>query len=315
VYRAALVIFAIGLGLQLADAKPKKPTPRWLTLPAPPALPKPASEGTVTVGDAQIYYATYGKGEPVVLLHGGLGSSAHFGFQLPALVERFQVITIDSRGQGKSSLGKSPVTYDSMAVDVVAVLDKLALKKASVVGWSDGGEIALKLGIAFPDRVDRLFVFAANYDANGSKSRTGPSPTFTGYYLRCKKEYEQLSTDGVTYKALIDALKPLWHSPTGITKDQLRSIKAPVLMADGDRDEVIVLDQIEEMSKLIPNAQLKVFKSASHFALWQDPEGFNQAMVDFLTAESAKHATSAGGAEAPAVGGGTSASHAKLSGT
>jgi len=241
----------------------------------------------------------------------GLHQAAHFGFQLPALVERFQVITIDSRGQGKSSLGKSPVTYDSMAVDVVAVLDKLALKKASVVGWSDGGEIALKLGIAFPDRVDRLFVFAANYDANGSKSRTGPSPTFTGYYLRCKKEYEQLSTDGVTYKALIDALKPLWHSPTGITKDQLRSIKAPVLMADGDRDEVIVLDQIEEMSKLIPNAQLKVFKSASHFALWQDPEGFNQAMVDFLTAESAKHATSAGGAEAPAVGGGTSASHAR----
>lgn len=311
-----LVMGALGLGAPApVEAKPRKPVPartarkppRWRTLPAPPAMPAAVSEGTVEVEGAQIYYATYGKGEPVVLLHGGLGNSSHWGFQLPALIDRFQVITIDSRGQGKSTLGTAAVTYDQMALDVVAVLDKLALKKASVVGWSDGGEIALKLGIAAPDRVDRLFVFAANYDANGSKSRTGPIPTFTGYYLKCKKEYDQLSTDGVTYKALVEALRPLWHNPTGITKDQLRGIKAPVMMADGDRDEVIELDQIVEMSKLIPNAQLKVFKDASHFALWQDAEGFNRAVVDFLTGDAAK--------SVGAAGAGTTASHAKLSGT
>jgi pimeloyl-ACP methyl ester carboxylesterase len=300
----ALVIMSV---VGLAVAKPaRKPTPRWLTLPAPPAMPAPASQGTVEVQGAQISYTIYGKGDPVVLLHGGLGSSAHFGFQLPALIDKFQVIAIDSRGQGKSSLGAAPVTYDLMALDVIAVLDKLALDKASIVGWSDGGEVALKLGIAFPARVDRLFVFAANYDANGSKSRQGPSPTFTGYYVRCKKDYEQVSTSGVTYKALIEALRPLWHNSTGITKDQLRSIRAPVMMADGDRDEVIVLDQIVEMSKLIPNGQLKVFKDASHFALWQDPEGFNQAMVEFLTARTSGD---------PAVSGGANASHAKRSGT
>ena len=65
---------------------------------------------------------------------------------------------------------------------------------------------------------------------------------------------------------------------------QLRAIQVPVMMADGDHDEVIVLDQIEEMSKLIPNGQLKVFGDASHFALWQDPDSFNQAMVEFLSA-------------------------------
>ncbi|HEY0192147.1 MAG TPA: alpha/beta hydrolase [Kofleriaceae bacterium] len=305
------------LGLLLggpAHARPraKRPAPRWLTLPVAPAMPRPTSEGQVETSGAQIAYAVYGKGDPVVLLHGGLGNSAHFGFQLPALIDKFQVITIDSRGQGKSTLGTTPVTYDLMALDVIAVLDKLALKKASVVGWSDGGEVALKLGIAFPDRVDRLFVFAANYDANGSKSRNGPIRTFTGYYLRCKKEYEQLSTDGVTYKGLGEALRSLWHSPTGITKDQLRSIKAPVLMADGDRDEVIELAQIVEMSKLIPNAQLKVFKNASHFALWQDPDAFNQAMLSFLRGDPGA-ANSIGAS--PVGAGGTSASHAKLSGT
>lgn len=271
-----------------ALARPARTKPRWMTLPAAPALPRPDSEDTVDVGGAKISFAIYGaafagKAPPVVLLHGGLGNSAHFGFQVPALIDKFEVIAIDSRGQGRSTKGDAPITYDLMATDVIAVLDKLAIKRASVVGWSDGGEVALKLGIAFPDRVDHLFVFAANYDASGSKSRNGPSPTFTGYYLRCKREYEQLSTDGVPYKALIEALRPLWHNPTGITKDQLRGIKAPVLMADGDHDEVIVLDQIKEMSELIPNAQLKVFHAASHFALWQDPAGFNQAMVDFLT--------------------------------
>jgi pimeloyl-ACP methyl ester carboxylesterase len=287
--RVGIAVALLCIFVSAAAAKPAQTKPRWLTLPEVPALPKADVEDSVEVGGAKIYFAIYGaasagKAPPVVLLHGGLGNSAHFGFQVPALIDKFQVITIDSRGQGRSTKGDAPITYDLMATDVIAVLDKLAIKRASVVGWSDGGEIALKLGIAFPDRVDHLFVFAANYDANGSKSRTGASATFTGYYLRCKRAYEQLSTSGVPYKALIEALRPVWHNPTGITKDQLRAIKAPVVMADGDHDEVIVLDQIKEMSELIPNAELKVFHAASHFALWQDPAGFNQAMVDFLTA-------------------------------
>jgi pimeloyl-ACP methyl ester carboxylesterase len=282
--RVVVVIAALVTALSAA-AHARKPRARWQTLPMPPAMPKADGEGSVEVAGAKIFYTIYGKGDPVVLLHGGLGNSEHFGFQLPALVDKFQVIAIDSRGQGRSTKGKGAITYDQMAADVVAVLDKLAIKRASVVGWSDGGEIALKLGIAFADRVDRLFVFGANYDANGSKSRTTPSTTFAAYTAKCRSDYERLSKPGLPYNALVDALLPLWRNPTGITKDQLRAIKAPVMMADGDHDEVIVLDQIEEMAKLIPNAKLKVFQDASHFALWQDPDGFNAAVVEFLTTQ------------------------------
>ena len=246
-------------------------------------MPRADTDGTVEVGGARIFYSVYGKGAPVVLLHGGLGNSAHFGFQLPALVDHFQVIAIDSRGQGRSTKGNVAITYDQMAADVIAVLDKLAVKRASVVGWSDGGETALKLGIAFPDRVDRLVVFGANYDASGSKPRSAPSATFAAYSVRCRSEYARLSKAGLPYNALVEALLPLWRNPTGITKDQLRGIKSPVLVADGDHDEIITLDHIEEMSRLIPNARLKVFDDASHFALWQDPDNFNQAMMEFLT--------------------------------
>ena len=257
--------------------------PRWQTLPLPPAMPAPDDQGLVDVAGAKIYYAIYGKGDPVVLLHGGLGNSAHFAFQLPALVDKFQVIAIDSRGQGRSTKGKLPITYDRMAADVIAVLDKLDIRRASVVGWSDGGEVALKLGIGFADRVNRLFVFGANYSAEGSKPRSGPSSTFSTYAARCRRDYQRLRT-GVPYQVLVDALLPLWRNPTGITREQLRGIQAPVMMAGGQYDEVIAMEQIEEMAELIPNGQLKVFDDASHFALWQDPESFNSAVVEFLTA-------------------------------
>jgi pimeloyl-ACP methyl ester carboxylesterase len=262
--------------------------PRWQTMPMPPAMPPADAKGTVEVSGAKIFYAVYGKGDPVVLLHGGLGNSDHFGFQLPALADKFQVIAIDSRGQGRSTRGKVAITYDQMALDVVAVLDKLEVERASVVGWSDGGEVALKLGIGFPDRVDRLFVFAANYDASGSKSRSGPSTTFSTYSSKCRSDYARMAKPGASYTALIDALLPLWRNPTGITKDQLRGIQAPVMMADGDHDEIIELDQIEEMSQLIPNGRLKVFEAASHFALWQDPDSFNRAVVAFLAASGVR---------------------------
>jgi pimeloyl-ACP methyl ester carboxylesterase len=260
---------------------------RWQTLPLPPAMPKATSTGYVKLDDAKIFYSIYGKGDPVLLLHGGLGNSEHFAFQLPALVDKFQVIAIDSRGQGRSTnRSKETITYDMMAADVIAVMDALSLQHASIVGWSDGGEVALKLGIAFPDRVDRLFVFGANYNSDGSKPRGSASDTFNTYAVKCRRDYERMSKTGVTFQQMVDSLLPLWRNPTGITRDQLKTIKAPVLMADGDHDEVIVLDQIEEMSKLIPNGHLVVFENASHFALWQAPEDFNKAMVDFLTGAS-----------------------------
>lgn len=289
--RRAVFVALLIAGLGGAAAAAPRGKPRWQTLPTPPALPKADDEGSVDVGGAKIYYAVYGKGDPVVLLHGGLGHAGQFGFQLPALLGRFQVIAIDSRGQGRSTKGKAPITYDAMAADVIAVLDKLAIPRASFVGWSDGGEVALKLAIGFADRVERAIVLGANYDASGSKPRSKPHPTFTAYTVRCRADYERLSAGGLPYPQLVEALVPLWRNPTGITKDQLRAIKAPVLMADGDHDEIILLDQIEEMARLIPNARLKVFADASHFAMWQDPEGFNAAMLEFLTGGSASAGT------------------------
>lgn len=271
-------------------ASKKEPPPRWQTLPLPPAMPRAAETGFVDIADGtKIYFARYGKGAPVILLHGGMGNADHWSNQVPALADKFHVIAIDSRGQGRSTRPKNLKTkpsYDVMATDVLSVMDHLKLEKASIVGWSDGGEIGLKLGIHHAKRVDKLVVFGANYDAKGTKARTGKSSTFAIYSAKCRADYAKLSKTPKQYDAVVQWLVPIWRNPMGFTPDQLKGITAPTLIADGKHDEIIRLDQIEEMAELIPKAKLHVFEEASHFALWQDPEAFNKVVVEFLTLPS-----------------------------
>lgn len=278
---------ACGLVTLLAlSAAARAEKPRWQTLPLPPAMPDAADHGLVDSNDAQIFYARYGNAarEAVILLHGGLGNGDHWAYQVAALGDKFDVVTVDSRGQGRSTRGKRRITYDVMASDVIAVMDHLKIERAAMIGWSDGGEIAMKLAILHPERVSRLFVFGANYDANGSKPRGTPRPTFGAYAAKCRIDYTKLSPTPREWDGLVDWLRPLWREPMGFTKDQLRAIEVPTVIADGDHDEVILIDQLQEMAKLIPHATLQVFPDTSHFALWQDPETFDAALLAFLTA-------------------------------
>jgi pimeloyl-ACP methyl ester carboxylesterase len=272
-----LAMFVVMVLASIASASPK----RWQTLPLPPAMPKAVTTGHVDVNAAQIYYATYGKGAPVILLHGGLGNSDHWAFQVPALAAKYQVIVIDSRNQGRSTFTKEKLTYHAMAADVLAVMDELGVAAAAFVGWSDGGEIALDLAIHHPARVTRLFVFGANYDASGQKPSAG-SATFASYASKCRSDFEKISKNPKAYAAVVASLDPVWKTPVIFTKAQLRSIQAPTVIADGDHDEIIELAQIKEMAQLVPNATLVVFENTSHFALWQDPAAFNKAVLAFL---------------------------------
>src|ERR671929_57689 len=102
-------------------------------------LPDTNEQGYVEHNGARIWYAAYGSGSPVILLHGGLGHSGNWGYQVPALVRSgYRAIVIDSRGHGRSTRDARPFTYDLMASDVSAVMDALQLEKAALLGWSDG---------------------------------------------------------------------------------------------------------------------------------------------------------------------------------
>src|SRR6266508_734762 len=109
-------------------------------------LPETNDQGYAEHDRARIWYATYGSGDAVILLHGGLGNSGNWGYQVPALVEKgYRTIVIDSRGHGRSTRDERPYSYELMASDVSAVMDSLNLENPALVGWSDGACTALIL--------------------------------------------------------------------------------------------------------------------------------------------------------------------------
>ncbi len=253
---------------------------RWETLPPTPA---PVAKGSLAdINGIKLYYATLGKGPPVVLLHGGLGNSDYWGLQAKALARRHKVILVDSRGHGRSSRNDKPFGYDLMADDVVALLDKLKVKRADIVGWSDGAILGIDLAIRYPDRVGKIFAFAANTVTSGVKEGVEKNPTFAAYIERAGKEYAKLSPTPKEYEAFVGQISQMWASQPSWTDVQLKAIKSPVLVVDGDHDEAIKRDHTDYIAATIPGAGLLILPNASHFAFLQDPALFNAALIGFL---------------------------------
>jgi pimeloyl-ACP methyl ester carboxylesterase len=169
-----------------------------------------------------------------------------------------------------------------MADDAAGLLDKLHIAKADVVGWSDGAIIGLDLAIRYPDRVGRVFAFAANTLTSGVQDDVEKNPTFAKFIARAGKEYAKLSATPNDYDAFVAQISKMWASEPNWTDDQLRSIRARVLVVDGDHDEAIKRPHTEYIAATIPGAGLLILPNASHFAFLQDPALFNAALLDFL---------------------------------
>ncbi|MDR3675923.1 MAG: alpha/beta hydrolase [Acidobacteriota bacterium] len=253
----------------------------WERLPPTPALPQPLHSGTVPVNGIRMWYAVFGHGVPVILLHGGMANSNYWGLQIPALAQRFEVIVIDSRGHGRSTRTAAPITYHLMASDVVALMDALHIPKAAVVGWSDGAIIGLDIAIHHPERLTKLFAFGANSDLTGVKD-AGKNPIFSAYVSRTQEEYQKLSPAPAEFGAFHQQLDKMWNTEPNFTDAQLRGIKVPTWIVDGDRDELIKRENTDHMATLIPGAGELILPRVSHFAFLQDPEQFNEALLHFL---------------------------------
>jgi pimeloyl-ACP methyl ester carboxylesterase len=254
----------------------------WQTLPQPPAMPTPRESGMAPVGDIQMYYTVYGEGDPVLLIHGGLGNADVWGFQVPELAKTHEVIVADSRGHGRSTRSDKPFGYALMADDYLALLDHLGVDQTALVGWSDGGIIGLDIAIRHPERLSRLFAFAANYTPEGVKASVADDRTFNAYIARAAEDYARLSPTPDQFDAFVEQISQMWATEPNYTQDQLRAITVPTVIFDGDHDEAIEPAHTEEMAELIPGAELVIMKDASHFAMWQHPDEFNATVLEFL---------------------------------
>jgi pimeloyl-ACP methyl ester carboxylesterase len=268
--------------IALTGVSPAPAQNPWERLPKTPALPKPERSGTVPVNGIRMWYAVFGHGAPVVLLHGGLANSNYWGLQIPALAPHFEVTVVDSRGHGRSTRNGEPITYHLMATDVLALMDALHIPKAAMVGWSDGAIIGLDIAIHHPDRMTKLFAFGANSDPSGIKSAAG-SPIFATYLSRTVEEYKILSPTPAEFSVFHEQLEKMWDAEPHFSDAQLRSITVPTWIVDGDRDEIIKREDTDHMASLIPGAGELILPRTSHFAFLQDPKQFNEALLHFLS--------------------------------
>jgi pimeloyl-ACP methyl ester carboxylesterase len=276
--RFSLIFYLVTLLASVVAARAEQ---QWLTLPATPSLPKPMQSGYAPVNGIRIWYAIFGRGEPVLLLHGGLANSSYWGNQVPPLAIQYRVVVMDSRGHGRSTRDERPYGYDLMAADVLGLMDFLQLRKVTIVGWSDGAILGLDIAINHPERLTKLFAFAANSDPSGVAD-IAHSPVFNAFIARAEREYRALSPTPGQYKSFLDQISKMWETEPHFTADQLRAITVPVWIVDADHDEAIKRENTEFMANEIPNAGLLLQPQVSHFSFLQDPRQFTRDVLHFL---------------------------------
>lgn len=238
---------------------------------------------TVEANGVRHHYEERGSGPPVLLLHGGLESSESWGAQTPALAERYRVALIDRRGHGRTPDVDGPITYELMRDDTIACIEALGLTGAHLVGWSDGGILALMVAIERPDLVGRIVVIGANASADAYTPQTraalGPGSPLLDLM---RADYEQATPDGADHWPVVrDKIEHLWwEAPLEFT-DQLDRITAPTLVMAGD-DDCIEPAHSVEMFQRLPRGRLGIIPGASHVAPLEQPDLVNRMILDFL---------------------------------
>lgn len=255
---------------------------RWKSIPDAPEMPKAVESGYAPVNGIEMYYAVYGAGDPILLIHGGLGHADFWANQVIELAKTNKVIVADSRGHGRSSRNEQPYGYSIMASDYLALLDHLKIEKTALVGWSDGGIIGLDIAMNHPERLTKLFAHAANVTVDGVDPAVATNATFNSYIERAGKDYARLSKTPDQYNPFVEQISKMWASEPAWTKEQLAAIKVPTAIAVGDHDEAITRAHTDYMASAIPGAKLVILPDASHFAMLQDPAGYTKAVQDFM---------------------------------
>ncbi|MEO8756938.1 MAG: alpha/beta hydrolase [Devosia sp.] len=251
------------------------------------AAPLPATSDTGLVGHdgARIWYASYGAGPAVILLHGGLGNAGNFGHQVPALLAvGYRAIVIDSRGHGRSTRDAKPYSYELMGSDVLAVMDHLGVDRAALIGWSDGACTASILADRHPERRRRV-LFRLQY---GSE-RHAAIRVHSDHWPLPRAASEGLCGAVIGTRGVGQLLRgrgpDAAHQPNYTAADLAR-IAVPVAVVLGEGDEFIRREHAQYLAANIPGATLTILPVVTHFAPLQRPAEFNRVMQEFARSVS-----------------------------
>jgi pimeloyl-ACP methyl ester carboxylesterase len=223
--------------------------------------------------DIEHFYIEKGQGEPLILLHGNGENCDYFVGQIDEFARYYHVFALDTRGHGKTPRGDAPFTIRQFADDLLAFMDAHGIDKAHLLGFSDGGNIAMVFAIKYPERVNRLILNGANLNAKGVKPLT-QIPIEIGYriasFFANKSDKARLNAE----------MLGLMVNDPNIMPDELSAIKAKTLVIVGTND-MIKDAHTRLITQSIPDSQLVLIKG-NHFIANKSPETFNRAVLEFL---------------------------------
>ena len=227
----------------------------------------------------KMYYETYGSGAPVLVIHGNGQSIADMQFQIAHFAKTNKVIVADTRGHGKSGLGTDHLNYVQMMEDYNALLDQLGVTGANIIGWSDGGILALLMAIHHPDKVNKMATMGANLRPDES----AVDPAIRELLQPLGDMFDEMiaSKDSSEDWQLQRQLFNLLITQPNIPIESVQKIEAPVLVIAGDKDIIRTQHSLEIFENL-PKAHLAILPGQTHWAPATDPAGFNALVERFF---------------------------------
>jgi Predicted hydrolases or acyltransferases (alpha/beta hydrolase superfamily) len=228
--------------------------------------------------DIEHFYIEKGQGEPLILLHGNGENCDYFAGQMDAFAQHFHVYALDTRGHGKTPRGDAPFSIRQFADDLLGFMDAHDIDKAHILGFSDGGNIAMIFAMKYPERVDKLILDGANLDAKGVK-RSVQIPIEIGW--RFAKCFAGKSDEARRNAEMLG----LMVNDPNVRPEELSAIRAETLVIAGTKD-MIKDEHTRLIARSIKDSRLVILKG-NHFIANKCPDAFNRAVLDFLVTTKA----------------------------
>ncbi|MFN8346969.1 MAG: alpha/beta hydrolase [Spirosomataceae bacterium] len=218
----------------------------------------------VQAGDAKIYYEIYGKGQPIVLLHGGiLGSTIEMADFIDSLKKNYQVIAISTRGHGKSDIGSLPITYEKKANDVIAVIHAVTKEKAILLGFSDGAYTGYKVAGMYPAQIKKMIAIGAGEQIPGLRKVVFNPKELLALDPAYWTQQKALMPQPERLEEFWTGMETFYNTMTA-SKELFGAIRCPVLVMAGELDRNAPLSTVIHAYHMIPNAQLSIIPNTGH---------------------------------------------------